>query len=332
MRAWLAARLPQVWLQRRWPALLLWPLSLLYGAVASLRRWLYRFGLLASGSAGVPVIVVGNVVAGGSGKTPVVIAIVEHLKAAGWQVGVVSRGYGRVGEDCREVLPDSPVRQVGDEPALIRHTCRCPVFVAPKRLDAARALLAQHPGVQIIVCDDGLQHLALERDIEICVFDDRGAGNGLLLPAGPLREPWPRAVDLVLHTGEHPAFGGWRARRGLAADALAQDGTRRPLQSFAGTPCTVLAGIARPEAFFAMLHGAGITPARTIALPDHFDFASWQLPAGTPTPVLCTEKDAVKLWSTVPEAWAVPLQLVLDAGFADALDRLVAARVPSRLS
>jgi tetraacyldisaccharide 4'-kinase len=327
----------RAWRRRGPLACLLWPVSLLYRALVALRAALFRSGLLASGSAGVPVLVVGNVVAGGSGKTPVVMALVRHLAARGFSVGVVSRGYGRQlakdAPDCREVTPDSAAADVGDEPLLVRRSCGVPVFVARRRLEAARALLARYPATDLIVADDGLQHHALKRDLEICVFDDRGVGNGWLLPAGPLREPWPRPVDLVLHTGAAPAFAGYRARRALAGHALRQDGTQLPLAALRGTPVLALAAIAQPQSFFDMLRAAGLTLAQTQALPDHSDFSGWTRPGDATLPLLCTEKDAVKLWALAPDALAVPLAVTLDPGFLAALDeridRLLAASVSS---
>ncbi|MGO4395175.1 tetraacyldisaccharide 4'-kinase [Variovorax sp. M-6] len=308
------------WLQRGALARLLWPLSLLYGALAALRRTLYRLGLRRTERAAVPVIVVGNVIAGGSGKTPVVMAIVRHLEARGVRAGVVSRGYGRTTRDCREVLDDSDPAEVGDEPALIRRSTGAPVFVARRRIEAARALLERHPATQVIVSDDGLQHLGLARDIEICVFDDRGVGNGWLLPAGPLREPWPRRCDLVLHTGERPAFAGFAARRTLADHALRRDGTRVPLASLAGRSLIAVAAIAKPEAFFRMLRARGLAPVSCISLPDHDDFRHWNPPGDTGQVLLCTEKDAVKLWRKAPAALAVPLVFEPEPGFFAALD------------
>ena len=168
----------RVWRTRGPVAWVLWPISLIYGALVALRRGLYRLRWLRSEHAGVPVIVVGNVIAGGAGKTPVVIALVRHLQAQGWQPGVISRGYGRSTHDCRAVLPDSPAPEVGDEPTLIARATHAPVFVAPRRIAAARALRAAHPGTDVLVCDDGLQHLALARDLEICVFNSDGVGYG----------------------------------------------------------------------------------------------------------------------------------------------------------
>ncbi|MDQ0082247.1 tetraacyldisaccharide 4'-kinase [Variovorax boronicumulans] len=316
-----ASRLQNAWLSRGPLACLLWPLSLIYAALFAVRGWLYRVGWLRTERVRVPVIVVGNVIAGGAGKTPVVMAVVRHLQARRMRVGVVSRGYGRRTDDCREVLGDSDPQDVGDEPALIHHATRAPVFVARQRIDAARALLERHPATQVIVSDDGLQHLALARDIEICVFDDRGIGNGWRLPAGPLREAWPRRCDLVLHSGAQPAFaGGYTATRALAHDALGSDGKRVPLAALAGQPVTALAAIARPEAFFDMLRARGLTLADTIALPDHFDFEDWQRPAGTAHTLICTEKDAIKLWRKAPDALAVPLEFAPSADFFAALD------------
>ena len=312
--------LQQAWLKRGLLARLLWPLSLLYAALGAARRWLYRISVFKTERVAVPVLVVGNVIAGGAGKTPVVIAIVRHLQARGLQVGVISRGYGRRTVDCREVTPDADARDVGDEPALIRHATAAPVFVSRRRGDAAHALLARHPRIRLIVSDDGLQHLALARDIELCVFDDRGIGNGWLLPAGPLRETWPRRCDFVLHTGARPAFAGYRAERRLADHAVRRDGRCVPLSALAGQPVIALAAIAQPEAFFAMLRAQGIAPVRCIALPDHHDFDGWQPPADVRGTLLCTEKDAVKLWHIAPDALAVPLVSTPEPAFFEALD------------
>ena len=319
-------------LQRAWQtrgpvAWALWPLSLLYGALVKARRGLYRTGLLTSEHPGCPVIVVGNVIAGGAGKTPVVIAVVQQLRARGLHPGVISRGYGRHGTDLREVHTDSPASAVGDEPALIaRHCPGTPVFVAPRRVDAARALRAAHPGTNVIVCDDGLQHLALRRDVEICVFNDHGVGNGWLLPAGPLREPWPRAVHLVLHAGDArppstaPAF---RLTRRLADHALRADGSQVPLTSLRGQPLHAVAAVARPTDFFAMLQAQGLTLERTEALPDHYNYDSWQRFTDNLKTLICTEKDAVKLWSQHPDALAVPLQVDIAPPFFDHLLKLL---------
>jgi tetraacyldisaccharide 4'-kinase len=314
--------LTRIWLQRGWRAWLLWPLSLLYGMLVCLRKTLYRLGWLASERLPVPVVVVGNVVAGGAGKTPVVMAIVQHLLAQHIRVGVISRGYGRLGRECLEVLPNCAVQDVGDEPALIQRRTSAPVFVATRRVEAGRALLASYPQTQVLICDDGLQHLQLQRDFEIGVFDDRGVGNGFLLPAGPLREPWPRKLDLLLHTGQNPAFAGLRAKRALANHALRSDGSRVPLNELKiGKPLLALAAIAQPDAFFAMLRALGLPLANTVALPDHDDFSRWAGNADGAYTVLCTEKDAVKLWVKDPTALAMPLNFEPDPSFWAALDQ-----------
>ena len=323
------AAIERAWLGRGPLACLLWPVSLLYGALASLRRSLYAAGLRPSQRMPVPVVVVGNVVAGGAGKTPVVMALVEHLTAQGWHPGVISRGYGRLTHDCREVDADADAAEVGDEPLLIRRRCAVPVFVARRRAEAAQALLRAHPATDILLADDGLQHHALQRDIDIAVFDDRGTGNGWLLPAGPLRQFWqPAQVDLVLHSGESPAFAGFRASRRLAPQALTADGLALPLAGLKGRRLVALAGIARPQQFFRMLQQNGLALHAMRALPDHHDFRGDDLFADPQVTVLCTEKDAVKLFRLHPKAGdrllAVPLQLAPEPAFLAALDGLLA--------
>jgi tetraacyldisaccharide 4'-kinase len=257
----------------------------------------------------VPVIVVGNIIVGGSGKTPVVQALVHHLRTRGLNVGVVSRGYGRHARDCREATAASAASDVGDEPLLIAQNCGVPVFVAPQRVEAAHALLKAHPATDVIVSDDGLQHYALARDIEICVFDERGTGNAWLLPAGPLREAWPRKVDFII------GGNGYAVERTLAPEAIRADGSRAPLGQL--RKVTAIAGIGKPDAFFAMLKAAGVGVERTVALPDHDDFTT---PPDVQGEIVCTEKDAVKLWRTRPGAWAVPLQVRIAPDFWTAFD------------
>ena len=323
----MARVLQRAWLRRGPLACLLWPASLVFGALAGARRAAYRTGLMRSEAVRVPVVVVGNVVAGGAGKTPIVIALVRHLQARGLQPGVISRGHGRRARDCRAVDPTADAAEVGDEPLLIARSTGAPVFVAPSRVAAARALLAAHPGCRVLVSDDGLQHARLRRDIEVCVFDDRGAGNGWLLPAGPLREPWPRPVDLVVRTAG-AGIPGFEVQRRLAAAARRADGTELPLAALAGRPLAAVAAIGRPEAFFAMLRARGLLLDRCLALPDHADLAA--LPACLETSELvCTEKDAVKLWRHRPDAWAVPLLVELEPAFWPAFDALLDAQLSS---
>jgi tetraacyldisaccharide 4'-kinase len=196
--------------------------------------------------------------------------------------------------------------------------------VAPARPEAARALLHEHPRTQLIISDDGLQHYALQRDLEICVFDDRGIGNGWLLPAGPLREPWPRPVDLTLRTSGTRGIEGFEVRRRLATHARRADGERVALSSLRGLELCAVAGIANPQAFFTMLRAAGLTLHRAMALPDHHAFDQ---PLDTQGELVCTEKDAVKLWRSRPDAWAVPLEVEIEDGFWRAFDRQVDAKL-----
>lgn len=328
LSAFLHHHLPRVWLRRGPVAWGLRPVAAVYGALVALRRWAYAKGIFTTRRVPALVIVVGNVVAGGAGKTPVTIALARHLRAKGLQVGVISRGHGRTTQDTRAVKHGSAPLEVGDEPLLIHQATGVPVWVARARADAALGLLQAHPEVQILICDDGLQHLALARDLEVCVMDERGTGNGWLLPAGPLREPWPRPVDAVLNTGGRTASDAppgpyqvprYQAPRQLADHAVTSTGQRVALSTLTSQPVDAVAGLARPEAFFKMLRQSGLTLARTHALPDHHDFQDWQ---ATPTgrPLLCTEKDAAKLWPHQPDALAVPLLLTPEPAFWTALD------------
>lgn len=333
-------------------ARLLWPISLLYRGLVALRRRLYAHGFLTVHTMPVPVIVIGNVVVGGAGKTPTTIALVRHLLTQGWNPGVVSRGHGRRDADVLHVLPNTPASAAGDEPLLIRQSTGVPVCVAAQRARAARALLSSHPHIDVLVCDDGLQHLALGRDIAVAVFDDRGIGNGWLLPAGLLREPWPPSShtafqpDLVLRQSREgtpsvalapaPVAPVFEASRRLGTQAVGPLGQRMALKQLRGQPVTAVAAIARPQVFFDMLREQGLTLARTVALPDHADANAYTaLLRDAGHPLLCTEKDAVKLFPLLVggpaeqgvRAWAVPLELAPDPAFFAAIDaRLTAFR------
>ena len=332
---WLA----RAWLQRGLIACLLWPVSMLYAAISASHRWLYRTGIFKTESCDVPVIVVGNVVAGGAGKTPLVIALAKHLKQRGIQVGVVSRGYGRKAKNCIEVIENMPISVSGDEPALIFRALAAPVFVANKRIEAVRSLLQKYPNTQVIISDDGLQHHGLARDIEITVFDDRGIGNGWLLPAGPLRQPFKvgqsrhglqhkSVATLILHTGQSPAFAGYTSTRRLADYGVAADGHQVGLDELKDKPVIAIAGVANPQAFFDMLVARGVVLDERISLPDHFGFKRYILPAHTGSTVLCTEKDAVKLFKmpniNQVRLFAVPLEFTPEPAFLKALDKLLA--------
>lgn len=321
-------------IQRLWArtgvfTLLLLPLALLFAVFSGLRRLGYRRGWLSAFAVGVPVIVVGNITAGGSGKTPLVIWLVERLRAQGRQPGVVSRGYGGTAAGCIDVQPDTSTAEAGDEPVLILLKTGAPVVVGRDRVAAARTLLTRHPGVDVIVSDDGLQHYRLRRDIEIAVVDAAsGLGNGWPLPAGPLREPRDRlgTVDAVVQV----VRGNTAPRRDLPPATWRVDYTagrayrlRAPLQRvpLAGLPrrdWIAATGIGRPQGFFDLLaaHGLRFTPR---AFADHHVFRPADLPADGA--VLMTEKDAVKCLPFAGEDWwAVELDVAPAAGFTDWLD------------
>ena len=303
------------------------PLAWLYRALAQRQR---RRAPLP-GRPPVPVVVVGNLVAGGAGKTPTVIALVQALRAAGRQPGVISRGYGREGAGVREVGADDGAAEVGDEPLLIHRRTAVPVWVGRDRSAAARALCAAHRGVDVLVADDGLQHAALWRDAELVVFDARGTGNGLLLPAGPLREPLPQHLApraRVLYTdgvASTPLPGGLAQRRialawPLAAWRRGDAAAALPLADLRGRRLLAVAGLAAPQKFFAMLQAQGLDIAR-LPLPDHHDYATLPWPLST-TDVVTTEKDAVKLDPSqlgATRVWVVPLDLALPAGLVEEL-------------
>lgn len=334
---WARSRLLQISqaLQRAWwaprptaLALALHPLSLLYGALARLDRLLTRPVRI-----GVPVVVVGNLIVGGAGKTPTVIALTRILRAYGWSPGIVSRGYGRRGHGVAAVSADSAARDSGDEPLLMKLRAAVPVFVGEDRVDAARTLCRAHPEVDIVVSDDGLQHHRLARDLQVIVFDERGVGNGLLLPAGPLREPLPQAVSvttLPLYNAPKPStpLPGWMASRRLTGVVPLDDwiaGTQAPRNSWAelrGRTVVAAAGIASPERFFSALRAEGLA-IDPLPLPDHFAYDTLPWPAET-ADVVVTEKDAVKLrWlaTGITRVWVAPLDFEPDLGFAAAVKR-----------
>ncbi|GHC05826.1 tetraacyldisaccharide 4'-kinase [Thermomonas carbonis] len=301
-------------------------LATLYGNLAALRRTAYRRDWLRKHKAGVPVLVVGNIVAGGTGKTPLVIALVARLRAEGWTPGVASRGHGREDEATpRWVGAGSNASQVGDEPLLIARATGVKVRVDRDRVAAAKALAAA--GCDIVVCDDGLQHYRLARDIEIEVQDARRRyGNGRLLPAGPLREPVERAADCdfrVLNLGvasEHEVqrdsgLGEWPMRLRVGVAQPLHGGRAQPLSAFAGQRVHAVAGIGDPERFFAMLRDAGIAVVPH-AFPDHHAYVAGDFEFGSRLPVLMTVKDAVKCADLADApAFMVPVDAVLPQAF-----------------
>jgi tetraacyldisaccharide 4'-kinase len=330
-----ARRLQQAWSRRTGLAWCLLPIAVAFGAIAGLRRTLYRVGLRRPATLGVPVVVVGNLIAGGAGKTPTVLAVVQWLQRMGFTPGIVSRGHGGAEPGLLDVRPDTPVQRCGDEPLLLRLRSGAPVCVGRDRVAAGRALLRTHPQVDIVVSDDGLQHLQLARDAQVIVFDERGVGNGWLLPAGPLREPLPARVpprSVVLYNAPGPStpLPGWTAQRRLAGAVLLRDwwqgrpGTPEAIDALSHRPLVAAAGVAQPGRFFAMLreHGLRFTE---LPLPDHHGYATLPWPDGTPD-VIVTEKDAVKLdpqrvGST--QVWVAALDFAPGAGFDAALAALL---------
>ncbi len=330
-------RLERAWLARGLLAHTLLPLAWAFGGITALRKLLYQRGGLRAQTLSVPVIVVGNLIVGGAGKTPTVMAVVALLRRHGFTPGIVSRGFGRSNDTTLEVQPQTAAAACGDEPLLMHRRTGAPVFVGRDRVAAGRALLLAHPGVNIVVSDDGLQHLRLARDAQVLVFDERGVGNGWLLPAGPLREPLPASVparSVVLYNAPAPStpLAGRLATRALAgAVALADWRAGRvasiaTLEALRGRPLVAAAGVARPNRFFDMLreHGLHIS---TLALPDHFDFATLPWPTHTADVVL-TEKDAVKLDPArvgATRVWVAALDFALPAAFETALLALLPA-------
>ena len=332
------------WITAQWAgpeiatgARLLQPLSWLYASLASLHRTLYTLGLRTTGRAPVPVLVVGNLVVGGAGKTPTVMALVDLLRRQGWTPGVISRGHGRQGNSVQAVSRHSPAIDVGDEPLLIHLRTGAPVVVGRDRVAAAQALCRAHPEADLLVADDGLQHHRLHRDAAIWVFDDRGAGNGLRLPAGPLRDALPATLPprtLVLYNADRPTtpLPGLTGPRRLVGVLTLQAwwrGERPPADggwpALRGRPLLAAAGLARPEPFFAMLETQGLQ-IRHWPLPDHARFDPLPWPAGTPD-VVVTEKDAVKLppgQAGVTRVWVATLDFQPEPAFADALRALCA--------
>jgi len=307
---------------------LLVPLSLVFLVVTSMRRWAYRSGWLRIARLSVPVVVVGNITAGGTGKTPLVIWLAERLKRAGYRPGIVSRGYGGRSKAATPVRPDSDPAAVGDEPVLLARRTACPVWVGRGRVEAAQQLLAFHPEVDVILADDGLQHYALGRDVEVVVIDgERGFGNGWLLPAGPLREPRSRlrAVDAVVVNGgqalaQIPAPQFAMALVGDRFWRLGQPESSVGAGCFAGRVVQAVAGIGNPERFFRKLRQLGIQ-IEAHARPDHHRYDVSDIPAGT---VLMTEKDAVKCAGfDLPDAWA----LAVDAELAPGLEKNILERI-----
>ena len=313
--------LPRLWNQRPLAPILLFllPLSWLFGGIVALRRALYRFGVIPSLRLSVPVVVVGNLTVDDSGKTPLVLWLVDRLREQGWRPGIISRGYGgRAGKEILCVTAMSDAATVGDEPLLLARRSDVPVFVGRDRVAAGRALLAEHPECDIVVSDDGLQHYRLERSAEIVVFDGRGAGNGRLLPAGPLREPLSRLVHataVVWNGGIGQLCGNERGKpqfsMRLAGECFVALNDRRLTCSagqLRGKRLHAVAGIGDPSRFFTQLAAMGLEFS-VHPFPDHHAYGAQDFSFADGGVLLMTEKDAVKCSGlALPEAWVLPVE------------------------
>lgn len=285
--------------------MLLLPLSLVFGLLAAVRRGLYRSGVLSSFSLPVPVVVVGNIAVGGTGKTPLVLWLAQFLRERGYRPGIVSRGYGASAAVPREVAPDADPSLVGDEPLLMARRGICPVWVGRDRVAAGLALLQAHPDCDVMLCDDGLQHYRLRRDVEIAVVDGmRGCGNRLLLPAGPLREGVGRlrSVDAVVVNGGSAWPGYAMSLAGSAFRNLRDPFRTTVAGDFQGMKLHAVAGIGNPQRFFGYLNGLGLA-CEEHAFPDHHPYRADDLAFAGADVVLMTEKDAVKCAAFAAANW-----------------------------
>lgn len=291
------------WGKRAPLAIALLPLSLLFALIARLRRLLFQGGLLSSERLPVPVIIVGNIHVGGVGKTPLTLHLAELLRRGGFNPGIISRGYGRHGQGIVQVGADSTADAVGDEPLLLHLSSGCPVVVGQDRAAAGRQLLRHNPGVNVVLCDDGLQHYRLQRDIELCVLDGfRGWGNGWLLPAGPLREGRKRlrSVDALIIHGDPALLPGLPLQapqfhmRLQAGPIYRLRDPHTPLDpaTLQGRRVLAMAGIGDPQRFFTSVHALGIV-AENRSFPDHHRYCAADLMTDAEV-ILMTEKDAVK--------------------------------------
>lgn len=316
----------RVWYGDHILSTLLIPLSWLYRGVIAARKLAYGSGLVPVKRFSVPVIVIGNITVGGTGKTPLTIWLANHLRERGHKPGIVSRGYGRGSGKPQQVRPDSNPALVGDEPVLMARRAHCPVAVAANRSQAVEGLL-EHYDIDVIISDDGLQHLCLHRDLEIVVIDgDRRFGNGHCLPAGPLREPSGRlqTVDLVVANGR--AGKGEHLMEYTVGDlcSVARPGERLEIESLRGQTVHAVAGVGNPSRFISTLRRAGVQVIKHLH-PDHHPYTKIDLDFGDDLPVVMTEKDAVKCEGFASNrCWYMPVQAKLADTFIFRLDKCLA--------
>ena len=324
----IAQRLPRLWFRRQLVLVLLplLPASWLFRLLVGVRRGFYRCGVMRSHALAVPVIVIGNLTVGGSGKTPLVLWLVERLRETGWHPGIISRGYGRAAEGVQSVSADSASALVGDEPLLLARRSGVPVFVGRDRVAVGHALLKAHPDCDVIVSDDGLQHYRLQRSVEIAVFDGRGAGNAQVLPAGPLREPLRRMsalTALVWNATDDAQALIQDVPVGLPQFAMRLVGRRFVSLVNAQQSCTeaelrgrrlyAMAGIGDPSRFFTQLEAMDLE-FEAHPFPDHHNYTDSDLEFARDGVLLMTEKDAVKCTGLIThEAWMLPVEAQLDA-------------------
>jgi len=323
--------LTQAWQSRGPIAYLLLPFAAIFFLIIFFRRMFYRLGIFRSSILPVPVIVVGNIFIGGTGKTPLVIWLVSVLRAHGYSPAVISRGYGAQASAVVEVHATMSAAQTGDEPLLIARKCEVPVFVGRDRVAAAQGLLAAYPGIDVIISDDGLQHYALGRTMEIQLSDKRGHGNGWLLPAGPLREPVSRRSDFYVVNGG-ASIANTRIYNmqivGTYAEQMIDPQQRIALSYLQNKRVAAMAGIGHPERFFEMLRSQGVVLESALALPDHFDFSTNPFIDIKAEIILITEKDAVKCSRITgiaqdPRLWIVPAEASIAGTLAqDILEKL----------